>query len=73
MELEEEEEEDEEEEVVAPIIKGKRGTVKIERKDPKSDMQNCFGFDDEEDIEIEKDEGEIPRKGSIKLVRAVAN
>lgn len=70
--IEMEEEEDEEEEVQVPIIKTKRGLVKLERKDTKSDMQNCFGFDDDEDVEVEKDET-VSSKGTIKLVHAVAN
>lgn len=66
-------EEEEEEEVISSIEQSKRNNVKMERKDSKIDMQNCFGFDDEEDLEPERTESEVSGKEGIKLVEAITN
>lgn len=36
-------------------------------------MQNCFGFDDEDDMDGDHDEAEVPGKETIKLVDAITN
>ncbi|KAK6627614.1 hypothetical protein RUM44_010092 [Polyplax serrata] len=63
--------EDEEEEVM-DSTEQKRNIVKLERKDTKIDMQNCFGFDDD-DLEPERTESEVSGKDGVKLVEAITN
>ncbi|KAL0280051.1 UNVERIFIED_CONTAM: hypothetical protein PYX00_001463 [Menopon gallinae] len=55
------------------ILRNKKSNIKVEKKDTKSDMQNCFGFDDEDDMDADQDEAEVPGKETIKLVDAITN
>lgn len=56
-----------EDEEIINSLRSKKNIVKIERKGTEKDMENCFGFDDDEDIDMDKAEN-VSAKGNIKLV-----